>query len=417
MATSLRQKRFMTTIPDVALRRSLSLPLLVLYGLGVTVGAGIYVLVGAAAGRAGPAAPAAFAVAAIVMGLSAASFSELAARLPVSAGEAAYVREAFASPQLSVLTGLLVITAAVVAAATIAKGAAGYLQLFLPLPSIALTLGVIAVMGLVASRGVAEAAGIAAMMTVVELSGLVAIITAGFLHKPSLIAGLGEAMPISSDPAIWRGMLSAAMLAFFAFIGFESIVNLAEEAHAPTRQLPRAIFLTLAISTLLYILVVLVALGFATPAELGSASAPLSLVFQRTTGASPMILAAIAVCATVNGVIAQFVLASRVLYGLARQGSLPAFLGRVHAGTQVPHLATAVVVAAAALLALAAPVETLAEWTTRVMLGIFILVNLALVRLKLRGDPAPRDAHVWPLAVPVLGALSCAALLLADRLI
>ncbi|MBV1696088.1 MAG: amino acid permease [Hyphomicrobiales bacterium] len=407
----------MTTSPAVALRRSLSLPLLVLYGLGVTVGAGIYVLVGAAAGRAGALAPAAFVIAAIVMGLSAASFSELAARMPVSAGEAVYVKEAFGSPWLSVLTGLLVITAAVVAAATIAKGAAGYLQVFLPLPTIVLALSVIVVMGLVASRGIAEAAGVAAAMTVNELSGLLAIIAAGLFLKPSLIGGLSEAAHIPTDAAVWRGMLSAAMLAFFAFIGFESIVNLAEEAHAPARQLPRAIFLTLAVSTLLYILVVLVALAFATPEELGAAPAPLSLVFQRTTGASPMVLAAIAVCATVNGIIAQFVLASRVLYGLARQGSLPAVLGRVHAGTQVPHLATAVVVAVAALLALSAPVETLAEWTTRVMLGIFILVNLALVRLKLRGAPAPRDAHAWPLAVPVLGALSCAALLLADRLI
>jgi amino acid transporter len=254
-------------------------------------------------------------------------------------------------------------------------------------------------------------------MTVIELGGLLAVITAGLFLKPSLIGGISEAAQIPTDAVVWRGMLSAAMLAFFAFIGFESIVNLAEEAQAPTRQLPRAIFMTLAISTLLYILVVLVALAFATPEELGAAPAPLSMVFQRTTGASPMVLAAIAVCATVNGVIAQFVLASRVLYGLARQGSLPAVLGRVHAGTQVPHVATALVVGAAALLALSAPVETLAEWTTRVMLGIFILVNLALVRLKLRNDPAPHDAHVWPLAVPVLGALSCTGLLLADRLI
>lgn len=407
----------MSNTPTVALRRSLSLPLLVLYGLGVTVGAGIYVLVGVAAGRAGASAPAAFVIAAIVMGLSAASFSELAARIPVSAGEAAYVREAFASKRLSVMTGLLVITAAVVAASTIAKGAAGYLQIFLPLPEMALTLGVIALMGLVASRGIAEAAGVAAAMTIIELGGLLAIIAAGLVHKPSLIGGLAAAAPMSADPAIWRGVLSAAMLAFFAFIGFESIVNLAEEAHAPTRQLPRAIFLTLGISTLLYILVVMVALAFATPAELAASSAPLSLVFQRTTGASPVLLAAIAVCATINGVIAQFVLASRVLYGLARQGSLPSGLGRVYGGTQTPILATAVVVAAAALLALSAPVETLAEWTTRVMLGIFILVNLALVRLKLRGDAPARDVRAWPLAVPVLGALSCAGLLVADRLL
>ena len=130
-------------------------------------------------------------------------------------------------------------------------------------------------------------------------------------------------VPPLANPAALVGLVSATLLAVFAFIGFEALVNVAEELHEPQRTLPRAIFLTLALTTLLYVLVVWVALVAVPPAELAASKAPLALVFERLTGASPRTMSLIAVVATLNGIIVQIILAARVLYGLARQGTLP----------------------------------------------------------------------------------------------
>ena len=158
------------------LRRSLSLPLVVLYGVGVTIGAGIYVLLGATAGKAGIHAPVSFAMAAIVMAFSAATFAELSARLPVSAGEAAYVRAGFGSAGLSLLVGCLVISSGVVSSAAITVGSIGYIQEFLDLDRYVLVPVILLFMGGVAAWGIKESVTFASLFTLVEAGALVAII-------------------------------------------------------------------------------------------------------------------------------------------------------------------------------------------------------------------------------------------------
>jgi amino acid transporter len=399
-----------------ALRRVVPLWLLVFYCLGVTIGAGIYVLVGATIARAGPYAPLAFLIAGVVMAFSAASFAELAGRMPVSAGEAIYVRHGFASRRAGRVTGVLVIVVAVIAAAAIAKGAAGYLSILVPLQRDVATALLIVAMGLVAIWGISEAMSVSAVMTMVEVAGLVAIVVAGLWLKPDA-ASMALAWPASNDAEAWRGVFGAAILGFFAFIGFESAVNLAEETHAPHAAIPRAIFITLVAVAVLYVGVTVVAAAFATRAELAVSPAPLSLVFQRTTGASPTLIAIIALLATTNGVIAQIVLGSRVLYGLARDGGAPDVFKNVHGRLRTPVEATVAVTAAALVFALAVPLERLADLTTRVMLVVFVLVNSALVLIKWRREPAPEGTFVVPLAVPIIGALTCVALLVADQLV
>src|SRR5689334_4147083 len=165
-----------STPPGLA--RSLSLLHAVLYGLGVTIGAGIYVLIGAAAARAGMYAPLAFAIAAVLMGLTAASFAELAGRMPVAAGEAAYVRAAFQSDRLATLVGALVIAIAVVSAAAISVGSAGYLSVFINLPEPLLVVGVVLAMGTIAAWGINEAVNFAGTMTLIEVGGLILLILA-----------------------------------------------------------------------------------------------------------------------------------------------------------------------------------------------------------------------------------------------
>lgn len=172
--------------------RSLTLTHAVLYGLGVTIGAGIYVLVGIAAERSGMMAPLAFIGAALVMVFSAASFAELGTRMPVSASEAAYVEAAFQRKWLSLIVGLLVVVTATISAATISVGSAGYVAVFLSLPTPWIIGGVVVLMGAVACLATVQSVTFAGIMTLIEVGGLVLIIGAGLLHGTGVVTRLPE---------------------------------------------------------------------------------------------------------------------------------------------------------------------------------------------------------------------------------
>ena len=396
------------------LRRSLSLPLVVLYGVGVTIGAGIYVLLGATAGKAGIHAPVSFAMAAIVMAFSAATFAELSARLPVSAGEAAYVRAGFGSAGLSLLVGCLVISSGVVSSAAITVGSIGYIQEFLDLDRYVLVPVILLFMGGVAAWGIKESVTFASLFTLVEAGALVAIIVLGLMDRPEILSNIPKVFQSPTDLPAWTAISGAALLAFFAFIGFEDIVNLAEEVEQPARIMPLAILITLVVGTVLYFLVAAVAVFSVPLEELAASQAPLSLVFGQITGASPILITAIAIVATLNGVVIQIIMASRVVYGLGKQGSFPAAFASIHPRTQTPVIATGTVVLVVLVLAMAFPVDCLAEWTARIVLVIFSLVNASLILLKARKIPAPDGAFTAPFWVPVGGLLTCLALLAID---
>ena len=183
---------------EVNLKRTLTLTHAVLYGIGVTVGAGIYVLIGAAAARAGYAAPLAF-IAALLMMITGASFAELGSRMPVAAGEAAYVRAAFHSPTLALAVGLLVVAIAVVSAAAISVGSAGYIGIFVPLPSDLIIAAVVLGMGAIAALGVRQSVTFAGVMTLIEIGGLLLIVAAGANAGPELVTRLPQAVPADFD--------------------------------------------------------------------------------------------------------------------------------------------------------------------------------------------------------------------------
>lgn len=398
------------------LKRSLGLTLAVLYGLGVTIGAGIYVLIAPAAARAGMHAPFSFLIAALVMAPSAAAFAELGSRMPRAAGEATYVRAGLRSDLLALIVGLMVVIAATISAATVSRGAAGYIQVFLDLPLDWIVLGVVLAMGVVTAWGIVESVSFAGVMTLIEVGGLLMIAFVGAADVPDLTARLPEAWAGLDTAAAWSGIFGAVLLAFFAFTGFEGLANIAEEVREPARNLPRAIFLTLSLVTLLYVVVVWVALVAVPHEELARATAPLSLVFERATGGSPAVITAISIVATVNGIIVFMVMGSRVLYGMAAQGLLPELLGRVNPTTRTPLQATALVVAVTLLLAVAFPIEGLAEATARISLLIFVFVNAALIRLKRDRIAAPAGAFTVPIWVPVMGLLTSAGLLASELL-
>jgi basic amino acid/polyamine antiporter, APA family len=396
------------------LLRSLTLTHAVLYGLGVTIGAGIYVLIGAAAARSGMHAPLAFLAAAFVMGMTAGTFAELGTRMPVAASEAAYVQAAFHRKWLGGATGLLVVAAATISGATISVGSAGYLGVFLPLPSTWIIAGVVLAMGGVACLSAVQSISFAGVMTVLEIGGLLLIVAAGLFEGGSLVSRLPELWSPTGDLGAWTGIAQTSLLAVFAFIGFEHLVNISEEMKNPLRTLPWALFVTLGATAVLYAAVVWIAVTAVPPTELARSSAPLALVFQRLTGLPAQVLGAIAVVATVNGIIVHMIMIGRVLYGLADQGNLPPILAKVSPRTGTPIIATLCGVAAILILALVVPLTGLAEWTSRLTLAIFAVVNVALIRIKLTEPKAPSGVFVVPRWVPIAGLLTSASVLLID---
>lgn len=397
--------------PAAELKRALSLTLLTFYGLGTILGAGIYVLVGKVAGYAAFYAPVSFLVAAGLAALTGLSYAELAARYPKSAGEALYVHEGLRWRALSVLVGFLIVLTGIVSAATIANGFVGYLHVFVAVPHpLAVALLVLALGGL-AAWGIRESVLAATLITLFELSGLVLILVVAAGHLARLPTAPWSALVPSFDVGVWQGILLGAFLAFYAYIGFEDMVNVAEEVQDPLRVLPKAIVLAISLSTVLYLGVALVAVLVLPPEELAASPAPLALVYERATGSPPTLISAIGIFAMVNGALIQIIMAARVLYGMSREGWLPAAFGRVSPRTRTPLLATGLITALVLILALALPLVTLAKATSYVILIVFALVNLSLVFIK-RRVPRPSGVRVYPLWIPLAGSLSSLGMLL-----
>tara|TARA_R110002096_G_scaffold119038_13_gene257869 strand:- start:19245 stop:20501 length:1257 start_codon:yes stop_codon:yes gene_type:complete len=399
------------TDPSPTLHRAVGLPLLVLYGLGITIGAGIYVLIGVAAQEAGQYAPFAFLFAAFVMGFSALSFAELSGRIPQSAGEAVYVDAGFGWNWLTLITGLLIIFSATIAGAAIGLGSAGYMATIVPLPQTVIVAIIILLMGAVASMEVKNSVMFAGILTVVEILGLGAIVVAGFANDPAILKQLPTSIPSLTDTAAFIGVLNASLIAFFAFIGFDDVVNLVEETHNPKRTMPLAIIISLIAVTVIYFLVVFVAVQSVPIERLSQSTAPIGVLFEELTGLSPLGITLIAIVATINGVVIEIIMASRVVYGLAKKGRLPKSLAKVNAHTRVPLNATLVITAVMLVAAVFVPLNDLVEWTSLIILFVFTLVNASLIIIKLRGDLPPKDIFTVPLIFPILGVFTCLFLL------
>jgi amino acid transporter len=385
----------------VRLRRSVGPALLTFYGLGNIVGAGIYVLLGEVAGVAGTAAPLAFLTSLVVAGLSALTYAELAARMPLAAGEAAYLQRAFARPPLSLIVGLVIAAAGIVSSAALARGFAGYLGVVAPVPEIPGILLVTLVLGAVSAWGIDLSMRAAAVMTLLEVAGLLLVIAGLGEGYAALPERAGELLP-AADPAAWAGLWVGAFLAFYAFIGFEDMVKVAEEVRRPARDMPRAILGALGGAAVLYLVLAVGVVLALPPQSLAGTDAPLAVIYRETTGGSEWVITLFGLVAAVNGVLAQVIMASRMLYGLAEEGWLPRVLARVHPRTRTPLAATGTVTAVIVGLAVTFPLAGLAGMTSALILGVFAAVNIALWRIR-RREPRPAytlsPAWVPPLAL------------------
>lgn len=386
---------------QVELKRSLSLPLITFYGLGTIIGAGIYVLVGEVARIAGPALPLAFLVAGVLATLTAMSYAELSARYPRSAGAALYVDIAFGNARLSQVVGLMLILTGVVSAATITRGFYGYLDVYVDIPESLAIILLGASLCAVACWGMAESAWLIAGITLLEAGGLVYATGVAATGPPP-----AEFITIFSN-ATPMAVVLGAFLAFYAFVGFEDMVNVAEEVKNPQVNLPRAILLSLGLSTLIYAMLSVAAVLFVSIDDLIESPSPLTVIVGREPAIS--IISAIGLVAVINGALAQIIMAARVLYGMARRGRFPGFFASIHPRTQTPVFNTVLVSTAVVVLALTVPLVQLAQVTSAITLAVFALVNASLVVIQRREPPSA--AFTVPHAVPIIGVVASLGLL------
>ena len=399
-----------TTLAAPRLKRTLSLWLLTFYGLGTIVGAGIYIVVGEVAHKADMATPVAFLLAGLVAACTGLAYAEMSSRFPDAAGAAAYVAEGLGSPLAARITGLLVLLTGIVIAASLARGAAGYVAEFVSAPMPLISGGFVVLFTAIACLNVRQSVGLTAILTIVELLGLLLVIAAGAPAMSSLPERVAEIIP--NDMAAWRGVAAGAFLAFFAYIGFESLANMAEEAKNPQRDLPRAIILSIAISAALYVILALVVVLAVPMDSLIDSSAPLALVMVSSGWAAPELLVVIALIAIPNGLLADLLMTARLLYGMAKRGFAPAWLTRVSPRQHIPIAATLAAVTATLIFAVLVPFTQLVAATSATTLIVFLMVNLALWRLHT--EKKPHDGIRAPRWMPPLAFVFCLGLLSAQ---
>jgi len=391
---------------------------LIIYGVGDMLGSGIYALIGKAAGVMGNAVWLAFLASMIAALLTGLSYASLGSRHPRAAGVAFIAQRAFGQPFLSYLLGLAVVASGLTSMAAQSRAFSGYFLGLLGIdaarsgPAIAVILGFIAVLTFINFWGMRESTWLNLLCTSVEVCGLFFVIAVGarfwggemnYLETPTAAAGVGAiTFPL---------VLSGAVLTFYSFVGFEDMLNVTEEVKDPRRNFPIAVLTALAITTVIYMAVSLTAVSVVPHAELAVSGQPLVEVVKRAAPWFPSgAFSFIALFAITNTALLNYIMGSRLVYGLARQGLVPRQLGAVHPRRRTPHIAIFTLLVIVLILAISGNVAQLASATSVLLLGVFIVVNAALIVLKRRSEE-PRGSFEVPIAVPTLGILTCAVIL------
>ena len=377
--------------------------MLVFFVLGDILGAGIYALVGEVGAETGGAIWAPFLLALFLALFTAFSYAELVTKYPGAAGAALYVNKAFGMPFFTFIVAFAVLASGLASAATIGRAFGGqYLSAFVDWPTVAVGLGFLAVIAAINLRGIRESMRFNFALTLIEVAGLLLVITIG---TAALSSGLGEpsrALEFDRDGSVFMAILGGAGIAFFALIGFEDSVNLAEEAKRPRVDYPWALFGGLLAAGAIYLVVTLVASMVVPVDRLASSSAPLLEVTSIGPLAVPdRVFSAIALFALANGALINLIMASRLMYGMSEQGVVPGLFGRILPNRRTPWAAIAFTTALAAGLLVTGDLGDLAETTVLLLLAVFAIVNVAV--LVLRKDTVGVDHFRSPTAMPVIG--------------
>jgi basic amino acid/polyamine antiporter, APA family len=396
---------------DTKLNRVIGPRLLTVFIVGDILGAGIYALVGEVGAEVGGAIWASFLTAFVLALLTAFAYAELVSKYPRAAGAALYTHKAFGAPFFTFVVAFAVMSSGIASASTLARAFAGdYLSEFVDMP---LVLAAIAFLGLVAAvnlRGISESVKVNLLLTSIELIGLLLIVAIG-------VAALGEGsgdfsrnFDFAEGESVFAAIVAGTALSFYAMIGFEDSVNIAEETKAPSRNYPRALFAGMAIAGTLYLLVTLTASLVVPTADLSGSDAPLlEVVEQGPLGISTKLFSFIALMAVANSALINMIMASRIVYGMAEQGIVADVFARVLPGRRTPVAGILFTTAIAVVLVSTGDLATLADTTVLLLLFVFTIVNVAV--LVLRREEVEHEHFRAPVALPVLGALVSAALI------
>ena len=392
--------------------RSIGPAQMALYGLGSMLGAGIYGLMGKVAGEVGNAIWLAFLVALVAALLTALSYASLGSRYPRAAGAAYVTQRAYGFPLLSFVVGLALVCSGLTSIATqsrvFAANIAGLFGLE-ALPVEWLVLGFLLILTGIVFRGIRESMWVNVLCTLVEAGGLLLVIVVGMSYWGSV--DYFEMPPSVGDDLPILLIMQGAVLAFFAFIGFEDMYNVAEETRDPERTVPLGLILAMALAAILYVVVAVTVVSVVPWQDLAEAPGPITEVVNRAAPAiPPLVFTAITLFAVANTALVNYVTASRLIYGMARQGLLPSMLGNVHDGRRTPHIAIAALFLILAPLALLGTIAELAAATVLLLLLVFTVVNGALFVLK-RRKGEKKGLFEVPIIVPALGALVCLTLI------
>ncbi len=394
------------------LQRNIGLVALTLYGVGDILGAGIYGLIGKAAGEMGNTIWLAFLASMVAAGLTGLSYASIGSRHPKAAGAAYVTHLAFRKTFLSYATGLVAFASGLTSMATASRVFAGYLTGAFPgFPFEAVVILFGCALAFVIFWGIRESMWVNTLCTVIEVSGLLFILFVGIKFIGTV--DLTDATTVNNPTGLITPslILSGAVLAFYSFIGFEDILNVSEEVKDPSRNVPLGLLLAIGISSIIYIGISLVAVSVVPSGELAKSTQPLVDVAVRAAPwFPPKVFSFIAMFAVANTALLNFLMGSRLLYGMSKQGLLPKPLSKVHAKRKTPYVATLIILGILLLLALSGDIAVLARATSALLLMCFVVVNASLIVLK-RRPSEPKGKFEIPIAIPIAGVLVCLTML------
>lgn len=393
------------------LKRDVNLPRATIYGVGQILGAGIYAILGEAAGRTGESIGLSFLLAALIASCTGLSYAELVSRYPKAAGDYVYVRHAFDNELLAEFTAVSRLLVGIIAAATVALAFAGYLASIVTVPLVPTAIALLVLLSVINFWGIDFSTRLNVVFTGISVLGLLLIIWIGI--------GEWTTVNVFQTSRGLTGLVHASFLIFFAYVGFEDVVNIAEETQDPTTVIPRAIVLAIVITTTIYLMVAFSAVAVVEWDVLGQSASPLALVAQTGFGSgSALLLAVIALFATTNTALINLISTSRVLYGVSKSEYqvFPTIFSRVHSTRDTPYIAIALIGMAALPFTVIGDLGDVAELANLAMLTLFALVNVALLKLRV-SDAEPKPAFRAPLNVGRISLTALVGLLSAVGLI
>ncbi|THJ68565.1 amino acid permease [Arthrobacter echini] len=398
-------------VPDTRLKRGITGPLLYLFILGDVLGAGVYALVGVIAGEVGGAIWIPLMVALALALLTAGSYAELVTKYPKAGGAAVFAERAFKKPFISFLVGFCMLAAGVTSAAGLAQAfAGGYLTTFIDVPVIPAALVFLVLLGLLNMRGIKESVRSNVVMTVIEVSGLVLVIVVVGIF---ISAGNGDVSRVTEFPpgvGPATAVLSASLIAYYSFVGFEVSANVAEEVRDVSRVYPRALFGALLTAGLVYLLIGLASSIALPPEELAGSTSPLLDVVAATGAGIPnWLFSLVALVAVANGALLTMIMSSRITYGMSEQGLFPSIFDRVLPHRRTPWVAIIATTLVAMALTLTGGLESLAQTVVLLLLFVFLSTNIAVI--VLRKEKVNHRHFRIPVIFPYLAIASCLLLL------